>query len=95
MTPCPGNVILFCSSQQVPCLRLGPLKGSLDWHKVLQGPTTHLLHCFWNYRERKDTVSYAALGKEVPAHFQEHLMQTLTMHQNPIITLLDLPTYVV
>ena len=30
MTPCRGNAFLFRSSQQLPCLRLGPLKGFLS-----------------------------------------------------------------
>ena len=30
MTPHRGNNILFCSSQQLPCLRLGPSKGFFE-----------------------------------------------------------------
>ena len=32
MTSCRGDTILFCSSQQLPRLRLGPLKGFLSGH---------------------------------------------------------------
>ena len=37
MTPCQGNTIVCSSSQQLPCLHLGPLKG--------------FLFCFRNYRD--------------------------------------------
>ena len=36
---------LFCSSQQLPGLRLGPLKGFLSWHGALQGPLACLVCC--------------------------------------------------
>ena len=51
MTPCRGKTFLFCSSHQLPGLRLRPLKGLLSSHDALQGPLTHLGHCFQNYRE--------------------------------------------
>ena len=50
MTPHRGNTILFCSPQQLPRLRLGPLKGCLNWHGALTGPSTRLVRCFRNYR---------------------------------------------
>ena len=34
---------LFSSSQQLPCLCLGPLKGFLSWHGALQGPSPGLV----------------------------------------------------
>ena len=40
MTPHRGNTILFRSSQQLPRLRLGPLKGFLSSHGTLQGSET-------------------------------------------------------
>ena len=43
---------LLRSSQQLPRLRLGPLKGFLSWHGALQGPSTRLVRCFRNVRER-------------------------------------------
>ena len=45
MTPWRGNTNLFHSyqRQQLPRLRLGPLKGFLSWHAALQGPSPHLL----------------------------------------------------
>ena len=51
--PSSGNNILFRSSQQLPRLRLGPLKGFLSWHSALQGPSTRLVHCFQNYRDTR------------------------------------------
>ena len=54
MTPCRGTTILFRSSQQLPRLRLGHLKGFLSWHGALQGPPlTSLVRCFQNYRETR------------------------------------------
>ena len=38
MSPCWGNTYLFYSSQQLPRLKLGPLKG---WHGALEGPLTY------------------------------------------------------
>ena len=46
-----GNTILFCSSQQLPHLRLRPSKGLWSRHFALQGPSTSLACCFQNYRE--------------------------------------------
>ena len=51
ITPRLGTTILFPSSQQLPRLRLGPLKGFLNWHSALQGPSTCLVHCFRSYIE--------------------------------------------
>ena len=53
MTPRRGNTIPFRSSQQLPRLRLRPLKGFLSWHGALQGPSTRLVCCFRNYRETR------------------------------------------
>ena len=50
---CRGDAFLFCSSQQLSRLCLGPLKGFLSWHGALQGPPSRLMHCFWNYRETR------------------------------------------
>ena len=49
MTPCRGNTYLSYSFHQLPCLRLGPLKGFLSWHDALQGTSTRLVRFFWNY----------------------------------------------
>ena len=51
MTPHWENTMLFPSSQQLHCLHLGPLKGFLSRHGTLQGPSTRLVRCFWNYRD--------------------------------------------
>ena len=53
MAPGRGNTILFRSCQQLPRLRLGPLKGFLSWHGALQGPSTRLLRCFQNYGDTR------------------------------------------
>ena len=53
MTPSRGNTILCSSSQQLPRLCLGPLKGFLSWQDVLQGPSTFPLRCFQKYRETR------------------------------------------
>ena len=43
ITPSQRNTILFRSSQQLPCLRLGPL--------------TCLVHCCWSYRDMRTPSS--------------------------------------
>ena len=48
-----GNTVLFRSSQQLPRLRLGPLKGFLSWHCALHGHSTCLARCFQNYRDTR------------------------------------------
>ena len=53
LTPHRGNTIIFCSSQQLHRLRLGPLKGFLSWYGALQGPSSRLVRCFWNYRDKR------------------------------------------
>ena len=53
MTPRQWYVFLFCSSRQLPRLHLWPLKDFLSWHSVLQGLSTCLAHCFWNYRDTR------------------------------------------
>ena len=58
MTPCWGNTFLF---RPLPRLCLGPLKGYLSWHCALQGLSTCLLGCIWNYRELR-TQSCARHG---------------------------------
>ena len=57
-----GNTFLFRSSQQLPCLRLGPLKGFMSWHGAHQGPPTRLVRCFWNYKETR-WMDTALLGQ--------------------------------
>ena len=54
MTPHRRNTSLFRSSQQLPRLRLEPLKGFLSRHGAFQGTSTRLVRCFRNY---KDTVT--------------------------------------
>ena len=73
MTPCRGNTILFRSSQQLPRLRLGPLKGAVSAQKALDSPRALLTEL----QRYKVTDSCAALGAEVPGHRQKQLMQTL------------------
>ena len=48
-----GNSFLFRSSQQLPCLHLGPLKGFLSWYGALQWRSTRLVRCLRNYRESR------------------------------------------
>ena len=67
MTPGGGNTFLFLSSQQLPRLRLRPLKGAVSAQKAIDLPRT---------LPRKDTVKCAVLGAEVPGHCREQLMQT-------------------
>ena len=42
------HAILFCSSQQLPHLHLGPLKGFLSWHGAFNGPSTRRVCYFQN-----------------------------------------------
>ena len=63
MTPYLRNAIIFRSSQQLPRLSLGPLEGLFEL--TLHGPSTHLVHCFRNYRDTRTRVRHAALGAEV------------------------------
>ena len=49
LTPRWGNSFLFRSFQKLPGLHVKLLKGFVNWHHcTLQGPSTHLLRCFWN-----------------------------------------------
>ena len=77
MTPRRGHTILFRSSQQLPRLHLGALKGffELTWrpNQALNSPRA-LLPELQRY---KDTVRCAALGVEVPGDSQQQLTQTL------------------
>ena len=57
MTPLQGNIFLFRSSQQLPRLRLGPLKGAVSAQKALDSP--HAL--LQELQRNKDTVRYATL----------------------------------
>ena len=76
MTPHRGNTILFRSSQQLPRLRLKPLKGFFELtrrpSRALDLPRA-LLPELQRYKE---TVRCAALGAEVPGHRQKQLTQT-------------------
>ena len=64
MTPRWGNTILFRSSQQLPRLRLGPLKGFFELtgrpSRALDSPHTLLP----KLQRNKDTVRCVALGHE-------------------------------
>ena len=52
--PLVGEILVLCSSsQQLPRLRLGPLKGFLSWHGALLRPSTRLVRCFRNYRDTR------------------------------------------
>ena len=74
MTPCH---FFFRSSQQLPCLRLGPLKGIFELtrrpSRAIDLPCALLLEL----QRNKDTNGCAVLGAEVPGHRQEQLVQTL------------------
>ena len=75
MTPCQGNTCLFRSSQQLPRLRLGPLKGFFDGtlHGLFKSPRALLLEL----QRIKDTVRRGTLCAEVLGHRQEQIKQTL------------------
>ena len=68
MTPRRGNTILFRSSQQLPCLCLGPLKGFFELKRrpsrALDSPRALLPEL----QRNKDTIGCALLGAEVPGH---------------------------
>ena len=71
VTPCRGNIILFRSSQQLPRLRLGPLKGFFE---LTRRPSRALnLSCALlpELPMYKDTVMGAAPSAEVPGQRQE------------------------
>ena len=77
ITPHHGNTILFRSSQQLPRLRLGPLKGFFDLtrrpSRALNSPCALLLEL----QRNKDTVSVmcVTLGAEMQGHRSKQLMQ--------------------
>ena len=77
MTPCRGKIILFCSSQQLPRLCLGPVKGFFELTRhpsqALDSPRA-LLPELQRY---KDTARCAELGAELPGHRQKQLTPTL------------------
>ena len=72
-----GNTFLCSSFQQLPCLRLRPLKGLLRWHSVLQGPSTPIVCFFRNYWETR-TLSgvQQSLCTEVQGHYLENHCKT-------------------
>ena len=85
ITPRRGNT-LFCSSQQLTRLCLGPLQGFLSWHGTLQRPLARLVRCFRNYIESR---APSVKGAEVWGHCQAQPTQTLIIafvcfccHQN-------------
>ena len=73
MTPRRGNTILFRSFQQLPRLRLGPLKVFFELtqrpSRALDSPRALLPEL----QRNKDTVRCAALGAEVQGQPQEQL----------------------
>ena len=77
MTPCRGNTFLFRSSQQLPRLRLGPLKGFFELtqrpSRALDSPYALLPEL----QRNKDTVWCATLDAEVPGNSQELVAQAL------------------
>ena len=76
LTPRQGITFLFYSYQQLPCLCLRPLKGSLSWHCALHWPSTSFVHYFWNFvhcKEIRTTVRCALLGAEVPKKLDTNL----------------------
>ena len=79
MTSRRGNTLIFRSSQQLPRLRLGPLKGFFELtrrsSRALDSPPALLLEL----QRYKDTVRCAVVGAEVPGHQQKHLTQTLIL----------------
>ena len=78
MTPCWGNTILFRSSQQLPHLSIGLLKGSMSRHGALQGPSTWTCTLLPELQRQRDAVGHVALEMDGPGHCQEHMTQTLT-----------------
>ena len=73
LTPTTTQVWPLASYQQLPSLRLSPLKGFLSWHGALQEPLTCLECCFQKYRETMTASVCAALGVEVSGHRQKQL----------------------
>ena len=76
MTPHPEETILFRSSQQLPRLRLGPLKGffELTCHpsRALDLPRA----LFPELNRIKDTIRGVALGAKVLGHRKKQLPKT-------------------
>ena len=74
------KTFLFRSSQQLPRVRLEPLKGFFELtqrpSRALDSPRALLLEL----QRNKDTIRCAALGADVPGHRQEQLTQTLMVH---------------
>ena len=77
MAPHQGNTILFCSSQQLPCLCLGPFEGffelTLRPSRSLESPCA--LHP--ELQRYKDTIRCVAPSVEIRGHRQEHQTHTL------------------
>ena len=76
ITPLRGNTIILRSSQQLPRLRLRPLK---SFFELTRSPSRALdLPCALlpELQRYKDTSRCAALGVEVPGHRQKQLTQT-------------------
>ena len=80
----------FSSSQQLPCLCLGPLKSFLSWHGALR-----LLHCSLHIASittEKQRHKLCCTSEEVPGHRQKKLTKALIMTiEQSIIELVAIP----
>ena len=81
-----GNAFLFSSSQQLPCLRLTPLKGFLSLHSAHQGHLESPHALLPELQRNRDMVSSITLGPEVTGHHQKQLTQTLIVFLNQLFT---------
>ena len=68
------DIVLFCSSQELP--RLGPLKGFLRCHSTLQGHLTRLV-LLLELQRNEDTVRCAEVDANVSGQIQKQMTQTL------------------
>jgi len=95
MTSGRGNAFLFRSFQQLPRLRIGPLKDVfLSWHGTLQGLLTRLLCCFWNYQEARTLLGMAGRyrrggpktpSKTADANLDRAFVENAVLHRSLIV----------
>ena len=74
MTPRRGNTILFRSSQQLPCLRLGPSKGFFELTRRPSRAPNSPQALLPEPQRYKDTGRCVAPGREVPGQSTQTLI---------------------
>ena len=97
MTPHWGNTILCSSSQQLPRLRLGPLKSFFELTRHPSRALNSPRALPPELQRYKDTVRCGALDAKVPGHRQQQLTQTLIVrllktHFFPLILVFEKST---